>query len=145
MEEKPNYYAIIPAEIRYDSELKSTEKLLYAEISALTGKEGICWATNNYFAKLYNVTPHYISTLIGNLEKQGHIRTELIYKGKEVKQRNIYLLHKSVIPITQKCNTPITQKCKDNNININNINRINNIKKFENDFIDYDLESLYVN
>lgn len=145
MEEKPSYYAIIPAEIRYDPELKSTEKLLYAEISALTGKEGICWASNKYFAELYGVTPHYISILINNLEKQGHIRTELIYNGKVVKQRNIYLCHKSSIPYVTKMTYPMSQKCKDNNININNINRINNIREFKSNKVDYELADLYEN
>ena len=52
---KPSYYAIIPAEVRY-SNLKPNAKLLYGEITALSSKEGYCFATNNYFAKLYNVT-----------------------------------------------------------------------------------------
>lgn len=30
-----NYYAIIPATIRYNEKLKSSEKLLYGEITAL--------------------------------------------------------------------------------------------------------------
>ena len=30
--EQPNYYAIIPATVRYDNNLKSAEKLLYGEV-----------------------------------------------------------------------------------------------------------------
>ena len=33
-----NYYAIIPATVRYDKELKPAEKLLYSEVTALANK-----------------------------------------------------------------------------------------------------------
>ena len=33
-----NYYAIIPATVRYSKELKATEKLIYGEITALANK-----------------------------------------------------------------------------------------------------------
>ena len=33
---KPNYYAIIPANVRYDEKLSPNEKLFYGEITALT-------------------------------------------------------------------------------------------------------------
>ena len=39
-ENKINYYAIIPATVRYDSELKPAEKLLYGEVTALANKNG---------------------------------------------------------------------------------------------------------
>ena len=39
MTEKPNYYAVLPAIVRYDNDLKPNEKLLYAEIVALSNME----------------------------------------------------------------------------------------------------------
>ena len=67
MNETPNYYAILPARVRYDNRLKANEKLLYAEITALCNKTGKCFATNTYFSRLYNVTPQSISNWISNL------------------------------------------------------------------------------
>ena len=69
---KPNYYAIIPSEVRY-SNLKPNAKLLYGEITALSGKLGYCYATNNYFAELYDVSKNTISSWISDLKKLGFI------------------------------------------------------------------------
>ena len=37
-ENQVNYYAIIPATVRYDKDLKPAEKLLYGEVTALANK-----------------------------------------------------------------------------------------------------------
>lgn len=68
-DEQINYYAIIPATIRYNKELKFAERLLYGEITALTNKKGYCFATNRYFSELYNVTVETISRWISHLKK----------------------------------------------------------------------------
>lgn len=69
MEEQVNYYAIIPATVRYNKELKFAERLLYGEITALTNKRGYCFATNRYFSQLYDVTTETISRWISHLKK----------------------------------------------------------------------------
>ena len=89
MEEKPNYYSVIPAIVRYDNELKPNEKLLYGEITSLTNKNNECWATNSYFARLYNVNSATISRWISHLKEKGDVVVEFIYKNetKEIEKR----------------------------------------------------------
>jgi hypothetical protein len=36
--EHPSFYAIIPAHVRYDTEISEFQKLLYSEITALVDK-----------------------------------------------------------------------------------------------------------
>ena len=115
--EKPNFYGIMPADVRYDKNLKPMEKILYTEITALTNSKGYCFATNSYFAELYEVHKNTVGTWISNLEKQGYIKTVLIYKKgtKEIMERRIYINQKNVIPINEKIDTPINEKVEDNN------------------------------
>ena len=92
---KPSYYAIIPADVRY-SNLKPNAKLLYGEITALSSKEGYCFATNNYFAKLYNVTKNTISLWVSQLNKEAFISVELIKKGEQITERRLGIIKKEV-------------------------------------------------
>ena len=54
-EARPGYYAVIPADVRYDDRIPPNAKLLYGEISALIGAEGYCYASNGYFMKIYGL------------------------------------------------------------------------------------------
>lgn len=121
--EQPNYYAIIPATVRYDTNLKSTEKLLYGEITALANKNGYCYAQNKYFADLYNVTVVSVSRWISHLQELGYIKTEIKRnENKEIVSRNIYIAD---IPYYQKKQYPYIQKSQEG---INKIVKDNNIK-----------------
>ena len=73
---RPSYWAVLPAEIRYDDRIPANAKILYAEISSLTGSEGYCWATDDYFAGLYQITERSVRRLLAALEDQGYIRIE---------------------------------------------------------------------
>lgn len=124
MEEKPNYYAIIPANVRYDATIKDKSKLLYAEITALTQKEGKCWASNHYFANLYGVSVQTISSLLKDLEEKGYISRTIIYKEgtKEILHRYIKILDGGY---TKNLVEGMQENFKDNNTSINNTS-INN-------------------
>ncbi|HDP6347255.1 helix-turn-helix domain-containing protein [Staphylococcus aureus] len=125
MTDQPSYYSIITANVRYDNRLTDGEKLLFAEITSLSNKYGYCTASNGYFATLYNVVKETISRRISNLTKFGYLKIEIIKEGNEVKQRKMYPLTQSSIPIDAKINTPIDANVKENNTSIN-ITRLNN-------------------
>ena len=76
-QERPAFYAILPASVRYDKQLKPLERLLYAEITSLCNKYGFCYATSGYFAELYGVTRVHISNCVSHLQKCGYIRVEI--------------------------------------------------------------------
>ena len=89
--DKPSYFAILTADVRYDKTLKPLARLLYAEITALCNKEGYCWSSNQYFADLYEVDPKTVSGWIGQLKTKGYITVQLEYKEntKQVLKRYI--------------------------------------------------------
>lgn len=135
--EQPNYYSILTASVRYDKDLTPNAKLLYSEITALSNKKGKCWASNSYFANLYNVSNTSISKWIKQLSEKNYINVQMKYlaNSKQIDKRII-----SVTPIKEMLNTPIRKvkggieemlptpiedKLKDNTTSINNtsINR----------------------
>jgi len=121
MKEKPNYYAIIPAEVRYSKALTPNAKLLYAEITALCNMNGKCTASTEYFCKLYEVSRGAVQNWLKMLDDNGYITRVLIYRqgSKEILSRYIKLVDKPSLKI-----------CTDNtNINITNTNLTDSNKK----------------
>ena len=86
---KRSYYAVIPANVRYDDRLPMGARFLYGEITALCNERGYCWAGNKYFADLYKVTDRTIRTWISSLITNGYIVSDLVYRedSKEVEAR----------------------------------------------------------
>lgn len=135
---KKSYYAIIPAEVRYDEELPPNAKLLYGEITSLCNEKGYCWATNQYFADLYKVSKITVSRWISTLYKKGYIAVETLYKEgtKEIIGRHLYIVNTPINKnvnryiqndlegINEIVNAPINKNVKDNNKAINT--KINN-------------------
>ncbi len=131
-DEKPNYYGIMPADVRYDKNLTPSAKILYTEFSALCNKNGYCWPTNKYFCELYGVSQVSVSKWINILKKYGYIEIFYIYEdgSKEIAERRISLValplkEKFNTPLKEKFNTPLKEKFKDNSIKNNIINNNN--------------------
>ena len=124
---KPNYYAILTSEVRYNENLTPNAKLLYAEITALINMNGECFASNKYFADLYGKSKTTISKWVSELVKEGFIEVKLTYKEgtKEINKRYISILKGGIV---KKLNTPILKKLKDNNTIVNNNTTYSNKK-----------------
>jgi len=112
MDEKKGYYAIIPANVRYDKGLTPNAKLLYGEVTALCNQEGYCWAGNAYFAELYEVNKVSVSKWVNQLVKRGYLNSTIQYKKgtKEIEHRYLSIVNtpptKMDDPIKEKFNTP---------------------------------------
>ncbi len=141
MTERPNYYSILTADVRYDKELKANEKLLFSEITALANKYGYCTASNGYLADLYGVKKTTISHWLIHLKEKNYISIEIERNDKkEIVSRKIYPIS---TPIAQKSNRystneqdPIAQKSKENITSINNNSGVD--KESKKDRFDYD-------
>lgn len=141
MTDKPSYYSILTADVRYDEKLNASEKLLFSEITALSNKHGYCTAGNGYFSKLYNVSDRSVTRWIRHLKELGYLKYVPIYKkdSKEVAERRLYPLTNSKDPLDknvyggrQKCPRPLDKNVEDNITSINNINTNNDIKENSN-------------
>jgi len=121
MKEKPNYYAILPAEVRYSKDLTPNAKLLYAEITALCNMNGKCTASTQYFCRLYEVSRGAVQNWLKMLDDNGYINRTVIYKQgtKEIMHRYINLKDKGSINISTD----------NTNINITNTNLTDSNKK----------------
>lgn len=131
-EQLKSYYAIIPAEVRYDEDLPPNAKLLYGEITSLCNEKGYCWASNQYFADLYHSSISAVQKWVSALVKKGYINLELVYKEgtKQVLHRKLYITpgvniyttsHKNLYdPGVKNYMTPGVNICVENNKDINN-------------------------
>lgn len=103
---RPNFWAVIPATVRYDRVVGSTAKLLFAEITALSNIEGYCWASNNYFANLFDISITQVSRLIASLEERGFLKS--FVDSKAGNQRRLYpqiTTETEILPAEKKVKT----------------------------------------
>lgn len=92
-ERLPAYYAVIPADVRYDDQIPANAKLLYGEIAALISAQGYCYAGNDYFGRIYGLSERTVRSLIGKLQAAGYIQVEVEKDSQtgQVVRRKIWL------------------------------------------------------
>ena len=78
------YYAVIPANVRYDTNLKPNAKLLYGEVTALANERGYCWAKNSYFSELYGVHKNTAGAWIDSLVEKGYLDRQVVRDERKV-------------------------------------------------------------
>lgn len=78
--EKPGFYAILPSPVRYDRRLSASEKVFFAEITALSDQCGYCYAGNGYFSELYDTSDRTVQRWVKHLQELGYVA---VTKGNE--------------------------------------------------------------
>ena len=98
--ERPAYWAVIPASVRYDRDLPPNAKLLYGEVTALSDKLGYCYAKNSYFSELFSLSERSVTRLFAVLAERGYLRVDVIRdeSTQEVLERRIYAVYDREIP-----------------------------------------------
>lgn len=109
--ETPTFYATIPASVRYDKKLKPAEKLLFAEICALTNVTGYCYANNSYFETLFDASTRTVQGWLKHLQECGFISIVQVGGGSgepRVERRISPLVGMACVPATpaENCATP---------------------------------------
>lgn len=128
--EHKGYYAIIPASVRYDRSIPHGAKLLYGEITALCNEKGFCWASNEYFAGLYQVSKTTVTNWINALIENGYVIRNIRYKdgSKEIDGRCLTIIEevhkKTCRPSPRKFADPPQENLRDNNTFNNTTNNI---------------------
>lgn len=141
------YYAVIPATVLFNERLKPNEKLLYALITALSNKEGYCYASNKYLGEKLGVDPVTVSRWLTDLRRNHYVFIDIIRnEKKEIICRKIYpndvpYRLNNQYPYILKNQEGIDEKVKDNIIIDNNINTHTVVKeKFNENVFLYDYE-----
>lgn len=88
---RPNYFAVVPAFVRYNKSLTYLEKILYAEITALSNKFGYCFADNKYFADNFGNSEVTVRRSIKHLADLGFISVFMEKMSDQTVARKIFL------------------------------------------------------
>lgn len=129
IEEFRAFWAVVPATVLYDDTIPANAKLLYGQITQMTGADGCCDATNAQLAAPNKLSEDSVSRLIKALEKAGHIEVRYAPDPKDGHPvRSIYqvlqappLTGKNADKLTGKKTDPLSAKKTMSNVLDNNI------------------------
>lgn len=85
--EKPGFYAILPSTVRYDRRLSASEKVFFAEITALSDQCGYCYAGNGYFSELYDTSDRTVQRWVKHLQGLGYVAVTNVRDGAAMQRR----------------------------------------------------------
>lgn len=108
--DRPGYFAVLPAKVRYDAELRPNAKLLYAEITALTNARGYCWISNERLGEWFGLSPKTVGALIAQLAGRGYLFVEILRDEKQaITGRRLWIERPddSAPPILKNEDTPL--------------------------------------
>lgn len=120
-----NGYAYCSNQWALDKEIKNELGLLLI-ISSLCAEKGYCFASNKYFAELFETNETLISRKLKILENKNYIQMEYEKNGTQVTKRYIRL-SKTITDRYLNRQPTVIENDKENNTSINNKENINNI------------------
>lgn len=92
---KRNFKGVwIPKEIWLDKNLNIQEKCFLAEINSLDDEVKGCFALNEHFSNLFNLSKNRCSEVIKSLQEKGFISVDYEYKNKQIIGRTIKIINK---------------------------------------------------
>ena len=123
------FWAVVPATVLYDDTIPANAKLLYGQITQMTGADGCCGMTNAQLAEPNGLSEDSVSRLIEALEKAGHIELRYTPDARDGHPtRSIYqvlqappLTGKNADKLTGKKTDPLPAKKSMGNVLNNNI------------------------
>ena len=120
-ESHQSFYAVIPAKVLLDEELRPNAKLLFSKISNLCNLKGYCWASNEELTEGLGIAAKTVSSLVSQLSSRDLIRVQLLRdpKTNEITERRIWLQMPEIR--IEEAQTPMLKNGEGNNINKNNI------------------------
>ena len=79
----PTHSISVPPNVRFDTRLSASAKLLYGEIAHLSQEQGFCSQNDHYFAKLYQVTIKTANAWVARLQEAGYLRVRYDASGQQ--------------------------------------------------------------